>query len=302
MKKLALLVALAAFVLVSPREAALSAETFASAAVGQAAPEIRVRDTVGGDGRTSLSDFRGEVVLIEFWATHCPASRAQVPHLSKLQEKWGAKGLTVLAITGEDRATVLRYMAHEDAGFGYVVAFGDAPEYPCPGLPYAAIVGPEGNVEYLGEPGGVPSKTIEALLKKVPKPTAEEQTARAARLLAAAEAFVTSKDLLRAVALFAKAESRFPGTDAARRAAQRGKEIQSGEFAAEFAAQTELAKLVGGAERPAEADTKRMAKLVKPLEKKAAEWKTSAPRAAELAASWRDIAAETWAEANAKRK
>ncbi|MCE9636257.1 MAG: TlpA family protein disulfide reductase [Planctomycetes bacterium] len=303
MKTIVLRVALAALVLIAAAPVpAHSAESFAAASVGQRAPEIRVKDWIGGDGRTTLADFGGEVVFLEFWATHCPASRAQVPHLTKLQERWGAKGLSILAITGEDRSTVLRYMAHEDAGFGYAVALGDAPEYPCPGLPYAALIGPDGNVEYLGEPGGVPSKTIEALLKKVVKPTADEQAARAAKMLESAEALVASKDLLRAAALFAKVEARFPASDAARKAGARAKDIQSGDFAAEFAAQTELQKLVGGAERPSEADTKRMSKLVKPLEKKAADWKTSAPRAAELATLWRDIAAETWAEANAKRK
>lgn len=42
----------------------------ANAAVGELAPEIEVREWINGDGRTSLADFRGEVVLLEFWGTH----------------------------------------------------------------------------------------------------------------------------------------------------------------------------------------------------------------------------------------
>jgi hypothetical protein len=42
----------------------------ATAAVGQLAPEIQVTDWINGDGRTSISDFRGEVVFLEFWGTH----------------------------------------------------------------------------------------------------------------------------------------------------------------------------------------------------------------------------------------
>jgi len=34
------------------------------------APEIEIRDWINGDGRTSLSDYRGQVVLLEFWNTH----------------------------------------------------------------------------------------------------------------------------------------------------------------------------------------------------------------------------------------
>lgn len=34
------------------------------------APDIQVQDTIGGDGRLSLADYRGEVVFLEIWATH----------------------------------------------------------------------------------------------------------------------------------------------------------------------------------------------------------------------------------------
>ena len=37
---------------------------------GKLAPEIRPSGWIGGDGRTSLADFRGEVVLLEFWFSH----------------------------------------------------------------------------------------------------------------------------------------------------------------------------------------------------------------------------------------
>ena len=40
-----------------------------TAVKGQAAPDIEVGDWINGDGRTSLADFRGEVVFLEFWAT-----------------------------------------------------------------------------------------------------------------------------------------------------------------------------------------------------------------------------------------
>ncbi len=38
--------------------------------IGKKAPEIRPTDWIGGDGRTSLADFKGEVVMLEFWSTH----------------------------------------------------------------------------------------------------------------------------------------------------------------------------------------------------------------------------------------
>ena len=40
------------------------------AAVNAPAPEVSLGNTIGGDGRTALADFRGEVVFLEFWGTH----------------------------------------------------------------------------------------------------------------------------------------------------------------------------------------------------------------------------------------
>jgi hypothetical protein len=49
---------------------AAAAEDGTAALVGKTAPEITVSDWINGDGRTTLKDFRGEVVLLEFWKTH----------------------------------------------------------------------------------------------------------------------------------------------------------------------------------------------------------------------------------------
>lgn len=273
------------------------------AAVGRAAPEIQVTDWIDGDGRSSLADFRGDVVLVALWATHCAVSRGQVAQLTRLQDEYGRRGLTVLAITNEDRSTVQRYMAHNDANFGFAVGLGGAASYPTPTIPYAALIAPDGTVAYLGKPGSISGRDIEALLRKVPKPTSAEQERRAATSLAAAEALLAKGDVLRAEAILLKAAARAPATDSGRKAAARAKDLPSGDLAAEHAAQRELAKLVGGTvERPAEADPKRFAKLAKTFEKKAEEWREKAPRAAGLALEWRDLAAKTWAQAQAEKK
>lgn len=269
-------------------------ETSVAAVVGQVAPDIQVSDWIGGDGRSSLEDFRGEVVFLEFWSTRCSTSRGQVAHLTKLAGDLAKKGLNIVGITGEDRRTVLQYMTHADAGFGYAVALGGASGYPSPGLPYAALVGPDGKLEYLGPPGGLSTKAIEELVRKVQKPTQEQSEARAAKMLASAEKLVADGQLLRAEVLFGKVASKYGATESAKKASARTKEIASGDSKPEYDAQKELAKLLGGVERPAEADTRRAQKLAKVLEKKSAEWKETAPRAAALAAEWATICATPW--------
>ena len=44
--------------------------TAANTYLGKEAPEILLQEWIGGDGRNTLADFRGEVVLLEFWKTH----------------------------------------------------------------------------------------------------------------------------------------------------------------------------------------------------------------------------------------
>ena len=62
------------------------------------------------DGRRArLEDLRGQVVVLDFWATYCPPCREEVPHLVRLQKQLGAKGLKVIGLNvggEEDRPKV----------------------------------------------------------------------------------------------------------------------------------------------------------------------------------------------------
>ena len=66
--------------------------------LGQEAPEIPVKEWIKG-GPASLADFRGRVVLLEFWATWCKPCQEMFPKLRKLHESKRAEGLEVIALT-----------------------------------------------------------------------------------------------------------------------------------------------------------------------------------------------------------
>jgi thiol-disulfide isomerase/thioredoxin len=53
------------------------------------------RESLDG-GRFSLEQFRGQVVLLNFWATWCPYCQEEIPHLIALQEELGDQGLQVV--------------------------------------------------------------------------------------------------------------------------------------------------------------------------------------------------------------
>jgi thiol-disulfide isomerase/thioredoxin len=51
------------------------------------------------DGRrVSLEDLRGQVVVLDFWATYCPPCREEIPHLVRLQREFGPKGFKVIGL------------------------------------------------------------------------------------------------------------------------------------------------------------------------------------------------------------
>jgi thiol-disulfide isomerase/thioredoxin len=58
-----------------------------------------------------LSDLRGKVVLVNFWATWCPPCRREMPDLDKLNARFGPQGLVVLSISDENMAKVGPFIA-----------------------------------------------------------------------------------------------------------------------------------------------------------------------------------------------
>jgi peroxiredoxin len=63
----------------------------------QKAPALSLRDIQGRSLR--LSDYKGKVVLLNFWATWCPPCRAEMPDLVKVQREYKSRGLQVIGIT-----------------------------------------------------------------------------------------------------------------------------------------------------------------------------------------------------------
>jgi peroxiredoxin len=61
------------------------------------APALTLRDTNGRSVR--LADYKGKVVLINFWATWCAPCRAEIPDLIKLQRQYRNRGLRIIGIT-----------------------------------------------------------------------------------------------------------------------------------------------------------------------------------------------------------
>jgi hypothetical protein len=188
----------------------------------------------------------------------------------------------------------VRYMTHNDANFGYTVGVGQgSAAYPHKGIPYKVLIGADGKIIKMGNVA-VTNGDVEDALKKAKKLKPEELEPRAAKALEAAEKLIADKQLARAEALLQKTATKFAATESGKKAKARVAELAAAELKAEYDAQKELVKLVG-VEKPAEkVDPKAADKLVKALEKKSAEWKETAPKAAELATQWVTVLRNPW--------
>ena len=140
----------------------------ASAEVGEPAPDFTL---TGLDGETfSLSAQRGEVVVLNFWATWCLPCLAEMPELEALHQELGNDGVRIVGISQDAGGTdEIRQMA-ERLGITYPVlpdpAFQVATRYGgIPVLPTTIFVGPDGRIA-IREAGAMSKTEIKALIEQ----------------------------------------------------------------------------------------------------------------------------------------
>lgn len=77
--------------------------------VNFAAPELTLTDTQGE--QHSLADYRGQVVLVNLWATWCPPCKEEMPALQALYDKYVEDGFVIIAINdGDPTPDVLQFV------------------------------------------------------------------------------------------------------------------------------------------------------------------------------------------------
>jgi cytochrome c biogenesis protein CcmG, thiol:disulfide interchange protein DsbE len=74
-------------------------------AVGTEAPQFRAVTLDSVPKQKSLDDYRGQVVLLNVWATWCLPCRVEMPSIEKLHQAYGPKGLKIVAVSIDDPGT-----------------------------------------------------------------------------------------------------------------------------------------------------------------------------------------------------
>jgi cytochrome c biogenesis protein CcmG/thiol:disulfide interchange protein DsbE len=113
---------------------------------GSDAPQFRAATTIAGApvAHKSLADYKGQVVLLNLWATWCGPCRSEMPSLEKLQQELGPKGLKIVAVSVDAPGM-------EDAIHDFVKEFG---------LTFEVLYAPDGKIQYDYQATGFPETFI----------------------------------------------------------------------------------------------------------------------------------------------
>ena len=118
---------------------------------GDVAPDFTVEMLDGSS--ITLSELRGKVVLVNFWATWCPPCRQEMSHLQKdVIDRFAGKDVVVLPISrGEERKTVEQFI--ERMGYTFPIGLDRDQsiykKYASNYIPRSVVVGKDGKVVYV---------------------------------------------------------------------------------------------------------------------------------------------------------
>lgn len=91
---------------------------------GTAAPAWTLRDLSGKFVKSD--EFKGKVVIVDFWATWCPPCRAEIPGFVGLYKRYGDKGLVIVGVSLDQQGAAVVKSFVEKFGVNYPIVMGDA--------------------------------------------------------------------------------------------------------------------------------------------------------------------------------
>jgi peroxiredoxin len=151
---------------------ALATSSISAGPVSGAAPNFSLRAKDGGE--VSLADLRGQVVMVNFWATWCGPCRQEMPHLEALYQRYSDLGFTLLGVNVEaDSSGADRFLSETPVSFP--ILFDPKSEvskmYDVIAMPSTVIVDRGGNMRFIHhgyKPGyeGEYQTQIRALLRE----------------------------------------------------------------------------------------------------------------------------------------
>ena len=156
-------------------------------AAGTLAPDFTVQDKMGSP--VKFSDYKGKVVVLDFWATWCGPCQMSLPHTNEVAKQFADKGVVVLAVCVSDTQAAFdgwlpQHPEYDAITFAFDPAkrggpLGSGPLYHVSGIPTQYVIGKDGKVivSFVGY-GGPTTDLADAITKAVSAPAAQSASAR----------------------------------------------------------------------------------------------------------------------------
>lgn len=117
--------------------------------LGNAAPDFQAVNTLGQ--QAALSDYKGKVVVLNFWASWCEPCVKEMPLIRDVFESNKNDMVTLFVNVGETKGTVQEYLTAHQFDFPVIIDVTGklSALYGVVGLPATFIIDPEGNLEHI---------------------------------------------------------------------------------------------------------------------------------------------------------
>ena len=115
----------------------------------QANLKFSFKDTDGK--KVKLSQFKGKVIILDFWATWCVPCKAEIPGFIELQKKYGGKGLQIIGLSVDDSQSLAKKYATE-MKMNYPVLLAEGKDDilkaydPIPSIPVSIVIDRDGKI------------------------------------------------------------------------------------------------------------------------------------------------------------
>lgn len=118
--------------------------------VGEAAPEISVKEWINLKNPLTLASSRGKVVLVEFWATWCGPCIESIPHLNELHRQYTGRNFQLLSFVEEGHETMDGFLAKKRVEYPIGLESGSLEDYGISGIPHAFVIDQAGKIIWHG--------------------------------------------------------------------------------------------------------------------------------------------------------
>jgi len=114
------------------------------------APEFTLEDLNGN--KISLSDLKGKVIFLNFWATWCPPCEAEIPHFIEVYKEYKDQGMEIIGISVDSAGpkSVIKFAEKYKINYPVVMYTLDIIKGYRPGnaIPVTIIIGPNGKIRH----------------------------------------------------------------------------------------------------------------------------------------------------------